>query len=405
MKSRPFDGINVLDFSWAGVGPMAVNFLANYGATVVKVENYSRPDVTRTNPPYKDGKPGLDRSIYFAWLNPAKRYDITLNLNHAKGAELARRLVAWADIVTESFTPGTLEKWGLGYEDLKKIKEDIIMLRTCGFGQTGPLAKQPSLGYHLTSTAGLNSFTGYPDRPLTELPGAYTDPVVALFAGTSLIAALDYRKRTGKGQCLDLSQQEAAIHFMAPLILDYSANRRNPTRTGNRVPHAAPHGVYRCRGEDRWCAVGVFTDEKWKSFCNVMEKPEWINSTKFSTLLSRKQNEDELDRLVEEWTSEHTPEDVMTLMQEAGVDAGVVASIKDLAENPQLEHYHFNRELDHPEMGKCAFYHGPAFNLSDVDYEVSRPPLLGEHTEHVCTRFIGITDDEFAQLMREGVFD
>jgi crotonobetainyl-CoA:carnitine CoA-transferase CaiB-like acyl-CoA transferase len=405
MESRPFERINVLDFTWAGVGPMAVNYFANYGATVVKVENYSRPDVTRTNPPYKDRIPGLDRSIYFAWINSAKKYDITLNLNHAKGRELAKRLAAWADIVAESFTPGTLERWDLGYDDLKKIKKDIIMLRTCGYGQTGPLCRQATLGFHLTSISGLNSFTGWPDRPATELPGAYTDPVVALFAATCLMAALEYRRRTGKGQCLDLSQQEASIHFLAPLMLDYSVNKRDPARPGNRLSYVAPHGVYRCQGEDRWCAITVRTDEEWRSFCHVVGKSEWVESPKFSTLHGRKQNEDELDRLIEEWTSKHAPEEVMALMQAAGVAAGVVADAKDMAEDPQMKHYHFYQEFDHPEMGRRAFYHGPAFNLSDDPYEVSAPPLLGEHTEYVCTKILGIPDEEFAQLIQDKVFD
>lgn len=404
MEKRPFDGINVLDFSWAGVGPETVNYLAHYGATVVKVENFSRPDITRTNPPYKDGRPGLDRSIYFAWLNKGKKFDITLDLNNPKAIELAKRLVKWADIVAESFTPGTMEKWGLGYEDLKEIKEDIIMFRTCGHGQTGPLAKHPSLGFHLTSISGLNSFTGWADRPPTELPGAYTDPLAQLFAGTSLIAALDYRRRTGEGQCLDLAQQEASIHFIAPLILDYSVNGRQPKRTGNRVSYASPHGAYPCKGDDRWCAISIFDDKEWRSFCKVIKKAEWIDDPKFSTFLNRKKNEDELDRLIGEWTCGYRAEDVMELMQEAGISAGVIANAKDVAEDPQMSHYQFYRELDHPEMGKCSFYHGPPFNLSGSPSEVSAPPMLGEHTEHVCTKFLGISDEEFIQLVQDGVF-
>jgi crotonobetainyl-CoA:carnitine CoA-transferase CaiB-like acyl-CoA transferase len=405
MEKRPFEGINVLDFTWAGVGPMAVNYLANYGATVVKIENFSRPDMTRTNPPYKDGIPGLNRSIYFAWINPAKKLDITLNLNHPRGVEVARRLTRWADIVVENFTPGTLEKWGLGYDDLKRIKEDVIMLRSCGYGQTGPISGQPSLGFHLTSISGMNSFTGWPDRPPTELPGAFTDPIVALFAATCLVAALAYRRRTGKGQCMDLSQVEASVHFLAPLILDYSANKRNPERAGNRAPFAAPHGVYRCQGDDRWCAITVTTDEEWKSLCRVARKPEWTDSPMFSTFLKRKENEDELDRLIEGWTQERTAEEAMRSLQAAGVPAGVVSNAQDLDEDPQLNHYEFNRELDHPEMGKCRFYHGPAFTLSEAAYELSPPPLLGESTEYVCTQLLGMPDEEFVQLMQEGAFD
>jgi benzylsuccinate CoA-transferase BbsF subunit len=405
MSKQPFEGINVLDFTWAGVGPFTVNYLAYFGATVVKVENNRRPDVTRTNPPYKDGIPGVDRSIYFAWSNPTKKYDITIDLNNARGVGLAKRLVGWADIVVESFLPGTLEKWGLGYEDLKKIKPDIIMLRTCMHGQTGSLAKHPGLGFVLTSLAGYNLITGWPDRGSSELYGAYSDYIAPLFGGLSVIAALDYRQRTGKGQCLDLAQHEVAIQFMSPLILDSAVNHREPVRNGNCCSYAAPHGAYRCQGNDRWCAISVFTDEEWKSFCAVIGNPGWTAEPKFATMLGRVKHSSELDKLVEEWTVNHTAEEVMTRMQDAGVPAGVVANAKDMAEDVQLKHYNYYHELDHPYLGKGALYQTPAFRLTDATARVSLPPSLGEHNEYVCTKILGISDDEFAGLVQDGVFE
>ena len=405
MQGKPFEGIKVLEFCWAGVGPFSLNNLAYYGAEVIKIETALRPDITRTGAPYKDNIPGLERSAYFAWTHPVKKYDITLNLNHHRGIEIAKRLVAWADVVGESFTAGKMEKHGLGYEDLKKIKPDIIMFRTCAHGKTGPLSVQPSTGFSLTTLSGFNSMCSWPDRPSSPVSGPYTDFIAPLFGGLAIVAALDYRRRTGKGQCSDLSQHEAVINFVTPIMLDYDVNQRELTPTGNQYAYAAPHGAYRCKGDDRWCAIAVFTDEDWDRFCNVIGNPVWTKEKKFSTLLNRVKNHHELDTFVEEWTINFKAEEVMEMMQAAGVPAGVVSNAQDLFEDPQLKHYHHFHELDHPAMGKCAFYQGPGFRLSEADYEVARPPLLGEHNEYVYTEILGIADDDFVKWMQDGVFD
>jgi benzylsuccinate CoA-transferase BbsF subunit len=403
MERQPFEGLKVLDFTWTGVGPFTVNYLGYYGATVIKIESPVRPDPLRSLSPFKDGISGLERSYYFAQTHSAKKYGITLNLEHSKGIELAKRLVAWSDVVVDSFTTGIMEKWGLDYDSLKKIKHDIIMLRTCMHGHTGPLAKHHGQGFVLTGLSGLDFITGWPDRPPCGLYGAFTDFIAPLFNVVSLIAALDYRRRTGKGQYIDQSQHEAVMHLIAPLILDYTVNQREPSANGNHLAYAAPHGVYRCQGDDRWCAIAVFTDDEWECFCRVIGNPAWAYDPRFRTMLGRKQSEDELNRLVEEWTSKHSAEEVMTLMQEAGVGAGVVADAKDQAEDPQLRHYHHFWKLDHPEMGELSIYHGPGFSLSKTPYEVGRPPLLGEHNEYVYTQLLGIPDEEWVQLMAEGV--
>jgi len=405
MQGRPFEGIKVLEFCWAGVGPFSLNYLAYYGAEVIKVETTLRPDITRTGAPYKDNIPGLERSATFAWTHPVKKYDITLNLNHPRGIEIAEKLVARADVVGESFTAGKMEKFGLGYEDLKKIRQDIIMFRTCGYGRTGPLSTQPSTGFSLTTLTGFNSMCRWPDRPSSPVSGPYTDFIAPLFGGLALIAALDYRRRTGKGQCIDLSQHEAVINFVTPIVLDYDVNQRELVPTGNQCDHAAPHGPYRCKGDDRWCAIAVSTDEEWDIFCNVIGKPAWTKDQKFSTLLNRLKNYHELDTLVEEWTINFEAEEVMVMMQAAGVPAGVVSNTQDLFEDPQLKYYHHFHELDHPAMGKCAFYQGPGFRLSEADYDVARPPLLGEHNEYIYTKILGISDDDYTKWMQDGVFD
>ena len=246
---------------------------------------------------------------------------------------------------------------GLVYEELKKVNPDIIMLSTCMQGQTGPHHTHPGFGLTLTALSGFNHITGWPDREPENL-FTYTDFIGPHFNVLAILAALDYRCRTGKGQYLDVSQYENGVHFLAPLILDYVVNGRVANRTGNRYPYAAPHGAYRCRGDDRWCTIAVFTEAEWQNFVLVIGNPAWASSPKFITLEVRKDNEDELDRLVEEWTINYTAEEVMSMMQGVGVSAGVVQTGEDLLErDPQLKHRHFFQELDHPEVGK---YRAPA---------------------------------------------
>jgi benzylsuccinate CoA-transferase BbsF subunit len=401
MAGLPFEGVKALDLTEGGVGPYTGSYLGFFGATLIKIESPNRPDGLRSMPPFKDGV--LGHSYFFSYPLSSKRLDITLDLNHPKGLELGKRLVAWADVIIESYTGGTMEKWGLDYDNLKKIKPDIIMLRTCMHGHSGPLARHHGQGFILTALSGFDNIAGWPDRPPAGLYGAFTDHVAPLFNVFSIFAALDYRRRTGKGQYIDQSQHESALQWIAPLILDWTINQREPTVNGNRCAYAAPHGIYRCQGDDRWCAIAVFTDNEWEGFCKVIEKPALAKEPKFATLLNRKQNENELDKIVGEWTIKHTPEEVMHMMQAASVAAGVVSNSKDVAEDPQLVHNHFFQELDHPEMGKCSFYHGPLFELSKTSYELGRPPLLGESNEYVYTQILGLSDKEWVELMAEGV--
>ena len=219
---------------------------------------------------------------------------------------MIKKLVAWADIVADSYSTGTMERWGLDYEGVKKIKPDIIMMRTCMHGHTGPLSKQHGQGFILTALSGVDALISWPDRAPSGAYGPFTDYIAPQFNTICLIAALDYRRRTGKGQYIDQSQHEAAMQVISPLILDYTVNQRDIAPCGNRLSYAAPHGIYRCKGEDRWCAIAVFTDEEWASFCKVIGKPALAKDPRFATLLKRKENEDALDKLVEAWTGRRT---------------------------------------------------------------------------------------------------
>jgi len=401
---RVLDNLRVLDFGWAWTGPLTAKTLCDYGAEVIKVEGRSRPDIHRVSaPPFKDNIPGLDRSGTFNQDNTGK-LSIALNLSHPKAVQIIKKLVTRTDIVIENYAGGVLTRLGLGYNELRKLKPDIIMLSSCMQGQTGPHSTHPGYGLHLTSLAGFSHIAGWPDREPAWL-SAYTDFPAPRFNVAILLAALDYRRRTGKGQYIDMSQFENAIHYLAPLILDYTVNGRVANREGNRYAYAAPHNAYRCRGDDRWCAIAIFTDEEWQSFCRVIGNPDWTDDPRFKNMSARKENEDELDKLVEEWTINQTAEEIMSMMQAAGIGAGVLQTAEDLLEHdPQLRHRQLYRELEHPEIGTHRAP-GPAFQLSKCPYEVRRSPLLGEHNEYILRDVLNLPDEEIAELVIEGVIE
>ena len=404
MKRKLLEGVKIADFCWVWVGPMTTKTLADQGAQVLRIESKTRPGVWRVSPPFKDNVVGFNRGGVFNAINTGKM-SVTLNLSHARGVELAKRFVAWADVVTENFAGGTMERMGLGYEALKKVKPDIIMLSAAMMGQTGPHTNMPGFGAHLTAISGFSHVAGWPDREPADL-GHYTDFIAPRYNALAILAALDHRRRTGEGQYLDMAQVEGCMNFMGPLLLDYVVNQRVPDRMGNSQANAAPHGAYRCLGMERWCVIAVFTDDEWRSFCKVIGNPEWsTNDTRFATLLGRKENEDELNRLVEAWTMGRPAEQVMTEMQAAGVAAGVVQNGEDLFEHdPQLKHRDYYPEIEHPEMG-TYFTVAPPYKLSKAPYELRRAPLMGEHNEYALKEILGMSDDEVAELVVEGVLE
>ena len=392
MTTKLLDGIRVIDFTWHLTGPLTTKALSDCGAEVIRVESRRAPDNQRLASRYGS----------FNQYNSGK-LSVTLNISTPRGLELVKQLIARADVVVENFAGGAIQRMGLGYEVLKQIKPDLIMVSSCMQGQTGPFARHPGSGHKLTALAGISHITGWPDRQPGWI-GAYTDFVAPRFNIIAILAALDYRRRTGKGQYLDISQYEASLQFMIPLMLDYVVNRHVAGREGNHCRYASPCNAYRCRGEDRWCAVSVETDEEWEAFCRVIGSPELASDPRFSTLLARKENEDELDRLIEKWTAGRTAEEVMTLMQTSGVAAGVVETGQDLLDNdPHLKARNFFRELDHPEGGKFRTQTGTHCILSDYDCDMKRSSLLGEHNESILKGMLGLSDEEYDRLVKEGV--
>ena len=403
MSNKALEGIKVVALIQGIAGPFTAAILASYGAQVLRIESRTRIEWHRQAGPFIGNKALPDRSVLYQFVNPGT-YGVTLNLKHQRAMEVTNRLVKWADVVIENFAGGVMKRMGLGYEDLKKIKPDIIMLSAAIYGQTGPYAEVPGYGGTLTALTGLPYVTGFPDQ-MPQFPAqAVTDFVAPRANVLAIVAALDYRRKTGKGQYIDAAQMESAVHLLGPILLQYEANGKEAERTGNRPGYAAPHGVYRCKGDDRWCAITVFTDEEWEKFCQAIGRPAWTESSEFSTLLGRLKNIDELDRLVEEWTMEHSPEEVVSILQSAGVAAGAVQRGKDLGNDPQLKHRHFYWKLDHPEVESFTYSGMPAI-LDKTPYEMKRAPMLGEHNEYVCTQLLGMSDEEFVELMTEGVFE
>ncbi len=404
-RTGVFSGLKILSYSWAVVGPLTMKFFADHGATVIRIETSLRPCTMRSSAPYKDNKPGLNRGGYFNYFN-GNIYSFTINMNHPKAAGIAQKLVKWCDVFMENYTPGVIERWGLDYESLKKIKPDIIMLRQSGYGSSGPYKNLPAFGMVLGPIAGIPNFIGWPGKePLPIGVSAYTDCISPRFATAALIAALDHRDKTGKGQLLDISQFETAISFILPGLLEYAANGQEPERIGNSSPAAAPHGVYPCKGDDRWCTISVTTAREWGDFCSEIGQPGLVSDPWFDTLENRKANEEALNNIIAKWTANLTPEEIMHRLQAAGVAAGIVANTADVLNDPQLKQRNLFWQMEHPEMG--MFTHlGQSFQLSKTPAQPYVPsPLLGEHTEQICTELLGMPDEEFVSLMQEGVFE
>lgn len=401
---RPLEGLKVLDFFWVAIGPMTTSYLAEYGATVVRVESQGRPEVLRSAPPFGGGQRGLNRSAYYANYN-ANKYGFGLNMSHPKAIDIVKRFVSWADVVTENFTPGTIEKWGLGYDALRHIKPDIIMISASMLGRGGPYSRQPGFGPVLSSLSGMTGLTGWPDRAPTNPYGAYTDFVVPKFALPALLAALDYRRRTGIGQHIDISQLEAALHFMAPPMLDCANNGREQQRMGNRHPTVAPHGAYPCQGEDLWCTIACMTEADWQALCQVMDNPAWAQEDRFATMLSRKAHEDALDELISAWTQAWEVASLMHTLQQAGVPAGAVQRNKEVIEDKQLQHRGHFVYMDHPEVGRHPVQRSE-FRLSKAAAEHHWPaPNLGQHTVQVCKEILGMSEDEIMTLIEANVLE
>ncbi len=396
-------GIRIVDFGSGALDPLLTSYMADFGAEVIKVETNTRMDFARRTDYYVGGKPDPNLNVYTNRCNQNK-LGVLLNLRHPKATPIARKLVALADIVTDNYTAGTMKRLGLGYDELKKVKPDVIMMSASYAGQwRSPYRDFRGQGYIVSAMQGINDLTGWPDRLPVTPASAFMDHYVPWLLVTVLIAALDDRTRTGEGMFIDTSDLMSCLDVLDTAIPDYSVNGRVLTRMGNRHRAAAPHGAFPCRGTDRWCAISVFTDAEWQAFCRVAGSPVWASAGRFATLTGRLANVDELERLVGEWTIQHDAEELVQSLQQAGIAAYVVADARDLYEDPQLnsrEHYWMP---DEPGLEPFTF-EAPSARLSATPARLQRRfPLMGEHNDEVYLGMLGLDPEEYAGLVAEQV--
>jgi len=392
--------------------------LADTGAEVILIEapNARMDRVTieltkqmwqagRRFPYFPDGDPGEQPWNRQAMVNDFNRnkLGITLDLNNPQGKDIFRRLVKISDVVLENYTPRVMRNFGLDYPVLREINPSIIMISMPGYGMSGPYCDYPAYGSSLEQHAGFSSLIGYADSGPYRTQSTYPDPVASVNAASAIMLALWHRRRTGKGQYIELAQIEASTCLLGEAILDYSMNKRPPRRMGNRHPFMAPHGCYRCQGEDMWVAIAVAGDEEWKALGKVMGGPPWSKEDRFADQLSRWQNQDELDKLIEGRTIGHDHYQVMHILQKAGVAAGAVVNVKEMLSDPHLKERRYFIELTHPQAG-THLHAGFAIKLSPTTASSRRPaPCLGEHNGYVLGELLGLSEEEIAQLEKDQI--
>jgi benzylsuccinate CoA-transferase BbsF subunit len=337
----------------------------------------------------------------FVLLNPNKQ-SLTLNMKHTEAIAVAKKLVAWADVVSENFAPGVMAKWGLDWEALSAINPKLVMVSGCLFGQTGPQRGYPGFGGQGSAIAGFNHLTGSPEGAAHGPYATITDSLAPRYVATAIAAALLERERSGEGQYIDVSQIEAGVYSLSATIVRFSANGEVEARRGNRDENAAPHGVYPCRGEDRWVAIACWSDAEWARLVEALGAPSWARAERYATLAGRLEDEDELDRSIAECTRSQDPHAWMRQLQAAGVEACAVQNFADLQDDPQLEERGHFVSLEHPYLGRLRFERS-GFRLSESDGELSRPgPTLGEHNEQILGGILGLSKPEIERLTEAG---
>ncbi len=402
MSRLPLAGIRVVDFGWILAVPHATAWLGALGAEVIRVESQARLDLVRVLPgTAADDQIGLNRSGAFNGISYSKK-SVTLNLSTPRGVDLARALVARSDIVTENFTPGVMERLGLDYESLRARKPDLIMLSGSPLGQKGPQRRATGWGPNTQAYAGLPYLTGYAGGPPVGLGGFYPDFMVGVAMAFALLAALRHRARTGQGQHIEFAMAETVASMLPDALLDFSMNARETARRGNRHPTMAPHGVYRCRGEDKWVAIAVTGDEQWHALRRVLGEPAWARDPELEVAAGRRRRHDELDARLSEWTRERTHYEVMHALQGAGVAAAPCLDAMELTLDPQLRSRDFMVEIDHPEVGTRAVAGLPG-RYSSMRYAYTPAPCIGQHNQEILCGLLGLPPSDLEKLVQEKV--
>ena len=408
MDKDALQGMRILDFTWLLAGPYATRILADFGAEVIKVQ--SKKIATGA----EDNTTG-----YFNTWNRGK-LSITLDMSHPQAKDIVLKLVKISDVVVENFTPRVMSNWGLSYDKLAKAKPDIIMLSMSGMGQTGPWRDFAALGHTIQAFSGITYLTSFPSELASPaacsdgeksgqssplgLGYPYADPVAGLFAVFAILAALEYRNKTGQGQYIDISEYEALCSSLGTAMLDYTVNDNIAGPQGNNPDYgqATPYGCYRCRGDDRWCVIAISKEKEWQAFCQILKYPAWSKEDRFSDFSTRRSYTCELDKLIEQWTTRHTPEQVMKLLQEVGIPVGIVEDAENLTNDPQLMARNFFVQIEHPTLGKTTSDNSP-IKLSRTSARIHRAaPLLGQDNEYVYQGLLGMCKEELSQYIEKG---
>lgn len=400
-RDLPLAGLKVLDFMWVIAGPWGTRYLADYGATVIRVESSQRIDTIRTLSPYLNGQTGPECSGAHATVNAGK-LGVTLDLRSPAGKDVALRLAAWADVVTESYSPGVMKQLGLDYDSLRAINPGVIMVSSCLNGQDGPHSTLAGFGTMGAQLAGFGYLAGWPDRPPAGPSGAYTDYIAPKFTAAAILAALDHRRRAGEGQYIDFSQGEASAQLLAPALLDYFVNGRVWERNGNASPDFAPHGVYPVAGDDRWVAIVAEDEAQWAGLCQAAGHEDWLLDDRFADLAARMAHREALDAAIGEWTAARDAGEVEERLQAKGVPVHRLLDSASALQDPQLAARGHFLTVQHPELGPVVI-EDSRMRFSDTPARVTRPgPTFGQDNETVLRDILGLSEDEVVELITSG---
>ena len=397
----PLEGLKVADFSWVGVGPITAKALADHGATVVRIESGGRLDPLRVNGPFKDQIFGENMSQFFATFNTSK-LSIDVDLKNDTGIDIAKKMIAWADIVIEAWSPGAFARSGFSDDVIRSLNPSAIIVHTSLLAGGGPLSPLAGYGYHAAAIAGYYEVVGWPDLPPDGPYLAYTDTISPRFITSALLAAINHRKRTGLGRILEAAQLECGLQLMAPELLDFQINQRKATRVGNRDNELGPQGVYPIQGIDRWIAITIIDDLNWVSLLDLMGNPKWAWGDAYETSSGRIEAADLIDAHISEWTTNQEGKELENMLLDAGIPAGIVARSSDLLTDAQYDHLGFYKWHDHGAMGRVP-YAGHQYSIDDYDHGPrSAAPLLGEHTFDVLAELLGLDAEEIAEIAISG---
>jgi len=412
-NQRPLQGVRVIDLTQVFAGPTCTRILSDLGAEVIRMEAPARLDITRSL--IHADNDGLEvpweRAAYFIIRNAGKK-EIVVDLNQERGCEILRGVIAQSDVLAESFTPRVMRAFALDYEHVRRIKPDIVMISLSGYGQDGPYSDWSAYGMGLEPASGVAQLTGYLGGAPLRSGLSFTDPYSGFVGAGAVLAALHYRRRTGKGQYIDLSEQEAAVPLMGAALMDYAMNGRLPERTGNRSPWAAPQGCYRCAGDDDWLVISIETDGEWSAFCAAAGHPEWSQDERFAGVLGRVAHHDELDTMIEGWTRDQDHYDAFHLLQRAGVKAAPVLNGKELLLDPHLRERGQFDIVEQPHVGRrpvqrhlaAKFTSASLSAGSTFDASAQGPaPTLGQHNRDVLSGLLGMSDAEIDDLEAQRV--